>query len=70
MYIEKAELINNMVRLQDGQTLNGNYVKYFLLLVRGIQFSKGESTIVTTLKYINRCEAMLDLEPIYEKIND
>jgi hypothetical protein len=64
MYIEKTELINNMVRLQDGQTINGYYVIYFGLLVRGIQYSKKENSIENTIKYLKRCEAMLDLEPL------
>ena len=67
MYVEKAELIENMVRLQDGQTLSVNYITYFGVLIRGIQYSKGESTFRSTLKYLNRCEAMLDLEPICDE---
>ena len=67
MYVEKAELISNMVRLQDGQILTVNYITYFGVLIRGIQYSKGESTVRSTLKYLNRCEAMLDLEPICDE---
>jgi hypothetical protein len=71
MYVEKTELINNMVRLQDGQTINGYYVIYFGLLLRSIQYYKGNSGVENTLKFMSRCESMLDLNPLYEiKNND
>jgi hypothetical protein len=68
---EKTELIRNMIRFQDGEVLGGDLIIYFGLLLRSIQYYKGNSDVENTLKFMSRCESMLDLNPLYEiKNND
>ena len=68
---EKTELIRNMIRFQDGEVLGGDLIIYFGLLLRSIQYYKGNSGVENTLKFMSRCESMLDLNPLYEiKNND
>ena len=69
---EKTELIRNMIRFQDGEVLGGDLIIiYFGLLLRSIQYYKGNSGVENILKFMSRCESMLDLNPLYEiKNND
>ena len=57
----KTDLINSMVIHQDG--VNG-ITKYISLLLKSIQIHKGNQGIERTLRFLNRCEAILDLEPL------
>jgi hypothetical protein len=57
----KTDLIDCMVMRQDG--VNG-VTKYISLLLKSIQIHKGNQGIERTLKFLNRCEAILDLEPL------
>jgi hypothetical protein len=61
---EKTELIRSMVRLQDGEVLGDNFIKYFSSLLKSIQIHKGNQGIERTLKFMSRWEALLDLNPL------
>jgi hypothetical protein len=60
---EKTELIDNMVRFQDGGK-GGGLIKYFDLLLRSLKYLPEEQGIEKTLKFMNRCEGILDLNPL------
>jgi hypothetical protein len=61
---EKTELIRNMIRFQDGEVLGRGLIKYFDLLLRSLKYLPEEQGIEKTLKFMSRCEGLLDLNPL------